>query len=83
MSLSLGCTRRSKPLVLLAWTAAVAIAWSRVHLGVHFPSDVMAGALVGCASALLVWNLAWRLRRGRHLRLAPRLKQLRFARLRG
>ncbi len=42
-----------------AWTVAGAVAWSRVCLGVHFPSDVLAGLLVG--SALAWWvALAWR-----------------------
>jgi membrane-associated phospholipid phosphatase len=29
------------------WTLAVGIGWSRVHLGVHHPSDVAAGLVVG------------------------------------
>ena len=78
MALSLGVTRHHKALVALAWTAAIGIAWSRVHLGVHFPSDVMAGAVVGISSALLVWNIAFWLRSRRHLRLVPHLKQLRL-----
>lgn len=78
MALSLGVTRHRKALVALAWTAAIGIAWSRVHLGVHFPSDVMAGAVVGISSALLVWNIAFWLRSRRHLRLVPHLKQLRL-----
>jgi undecaprenyl-diphosphatase len=36
------------------WTLAVAIAYSRVYLGVHYPGDVMAGALVGIGCALIV-----------------------------
>lgn len=42
------------PLVL-----ASLVAWSRVALGLHFPVDVLAGALVGCASgalALMGWG---------------------------
>ena len=37
--------------VLYAWAAAVAL--SRVVLGVHFPGDVLAGAIVGSGTALL------------------------------
>lgn len=58
-AVSLGYTRRWRWLVLLAWSAALGVAWSRVHLGVHFPSDLMAGAAVGCLSAWCVWGCAW------------------------
>lgn len=37
----------------LWWTLAAAIAVSRVYVGVHFPLDVIAGALVGVAAAWL------------------------------
>ena len=39
------------------WTLALAIAYSRVYLGVHFPLDVAGGALIGLASAWLARRL--------------------------
>lgn len=76
-AISLGGTRHRKWLVALAWVAAITVGWSRIHLGVHFPSDIAAGALVGIISAVIVWNLAYLLRRKRCLRLVPRIKRLR------
>lgn len=39
---------------VLLWPLAVAIALSRVVLGLHYPSDVAAGAALGCAIGV-VW----------------------------
>jgi undecaprenyl-diphosphatase len=44
------------PLGLLA----CAVGYSRVHTGVHYPGDVIAGALLGTGSAALVLSLAAR-----------------------
>ncbi|WP_372624797.1 phosphatase PAP2 family protein [Falsiroseomonas sp.] len=58
---------RVKAFVLgIAVLLAVLVGVSRVYLGVHWPSDVLAGWTVGAAWALLCWLLArWLQRRGR------------------
>ena len=47
----------------LLWIYAVLIAWSRVAVMAHHPSDVLAGAIVGAVGAVLVrdWFAARRL----------------------
>lgn len=37
---------------------SLAVAFSRIVLGVHFPLDTLAGALLGSLTALMVFNLA-------------------------
>ncbi|HAD33313.1 MAG TPA: phosphatase PAP2 family protein [Chitinophagaceae bacterium] len=36
---------------------AGAVAYSRLHMGVHYPSDVLAGAVLGSASALATYKV--------------------------
>ena len=57
---------RTRPIV---WTYALLIAVSRVVLTAHFPSDVIAGAVVGTAGALIVRD--WFAARGLGFSIAP------------
>jgi len=55
---------RVKALVLgYAIALTVLIGASRVYLGVHWPTDVLAGWALGAAWAALWWLLAWQLQR--------------------
>jgi undecaprenyl-diphosphatase len=57
----------------LAFAPALLVAYSRVYLGVHWPSDVLAGIFVGCGVALLTLLLAeWSWRRF-GARVAPKI----------
>ncbi|AKB76000.1 type 2 phosphatidic acid phosphatase Pap2 [Methanosarcina lacustris Z-7289] len=33
---------------LLVWVFAITVSLSRIFIGVHYPSDVIVGALIGC-----------------------------------
>jgi undecaprenyl-diphosphatase len=55
---------RTKAYVLtLAALTTVAIGVSRVYLGVHWPTDVLAGWTAGSVWAMICWQVARRLRR--------------------
>jgi membrane-associated phospholipid phosphatase len=57
--LSKGLNRGWRELVIvIAILIALAVAWSRVYLGVHYPTDVIAGLLLGWSWALLVFHWA-------------------------
>ncbi|EPR40241.1 phosphoesterase PA-phosphatase related protein [Desulfovibrio sp. X2] len=51
----------------LAWLLCLPLltGWSRVYLGKHYPTDVMAGWIVGLFAALVVWGVVWRFARPR------------------
>jgi membrane-associated phospholipid phosphatase len=45
---------RVEPIAALAFLLAAALALGRPYLGMHYPSDVLAGALLGVALGLIV-----------------------------
>ncbi len=52
------------------WALAVVVGWSRVHVGVHHPSDVLAGWAIGAGSAhLSEW--IWPPTETRHSAVSP------------
>ena len=40
-----------------AYVFATSVAWARMYQGVHYPSDVLVGALVGAGSAWVGWKV--------------------------
>lgn len=53
---SLSLTFKKWYVIVPAYTWAGAVAYSRMHLGVHYPSDVLAGAAIGAGSAWLCYK---------------------------
>jgi membrane-associated phospholipid phosphatase len=49
-------------IIVPSYTWAAMVAWSRVDLGVHYPSDVLIGAVIGAGSAYLCYKLNEKLR---------------------
>ena len=66
--LAFALTRRR---AALTWALAVAVAFSRIYIGVHYPLDVAVGALIGVLLGILVTGgRAWYIRGSP---VAPRL----------
>lgn len=69
-AMQLCLARRTRWLPPLLWLSAALVALSRVVLGVHFPSDIAAGALLGCGCAWAIWQARlWWERRSQNLQV--------------
>jgi undecaprenyl-diphosphatase len=71
IAMAVALRQRGWGLVLLALAALVAA--GRVFLGLHYPSDVLAGAALGSAVAVLLWLPRPRLALDRLAAIGPRL----------
>lgn len=60
---SLSLQFRKWYVILPAFSWAAAVGYSRMHLGVHYPSDVLAGALLGAASAYATFQVNKKLKK--------------------
>ena len=55
MAMQLAFEKKQKKYVIVAWVLAFMIGFSRLYLGVHYPSDVLGGALIGMLSAVIAY----------------------------
>lgn len=65
-AVSLSLSYRKWYVIVPAYAYASCMAYSRMRLGVHYPSDVLGGALLGTGSGLLVWWLDKKIQAKRH-----------------
>ena len=48
---------RNKKALLALWLWAALISYSRIYLGVHYPSDIIGGAILGITIGYVIYSL--------------------------
>lgn len=51
------CRTQSKSWALASIAAAILMGFSRLYVGVHYPTDVIAGAIVGIIGSQIIWYI--------------------------
>lgn len=51
------CPRARKGFVIMTLPVALLIGWSRIFLGLHFPSEILAGFLIGGTSSFFAYRV--------------------------
>jgi membrane-associated phospholipid phosphatase len=62
---------KNRNLQVALFMVALMVAYSRIYLGSHFPVDILAGALLGYGSALLIINLKFIVKRVKQIAINP------------
>ncbi len=71
MATSLGIKYPKWYILVPAYGYAALTGYSRLYLGVHYPSDVLAGAITGSGSAWLTWKANQWLQRSKQRKTKP------------
>lgn len=61
---------RLMTLTLVCWS--LLNCWTRLYLGVHYPSDILCGLLIGCAVGCLVYLIYYKV----YYRISPKIKYI-------